>query len=295
MPEEGICKQSHADILRFEEMLVVAAAAIDCGVEQIRITGGEPLVRKGVVGFIKDLAGIKGLKDLCLTTNASRLQELAPQLKAAGLRRVNISLDSLDPQNFKKITRNGNLEEVLNGIQAALENDLRPVKLNVVLIPGVNDHEIEDFVNFARKKPVTVRFIERMPFTSGVANDSNEAYVSEAAVLEKLKKLCNLTNVADPDTFGPAKSFSIENGAGKIGFISPRTRPFCEVCRRLRLTADGFLLPCLDSSYGVQIRNKSHEEVATVIKQLYDEKASWSKNRACFGGSFASSLAKIGG
>jgi cyclic pyranopterin phosphate synthase len=292
MPPEGICKQAHADILRFEEMLVVARAAVSCGVEQIRITGGEPLVRKGVVGFIEELSRLEGLKDLCLTTNASRLSEMAVALKEAGLNRVNVSLDSLDSANFTKLTRTGQLKPVLQGIEAAIEVGLLPVKINVVLVPGLNDHEIEDFAEFARQNDVTLRFIERMPFD---AAEKAADFVSEEQVFSRLSKRYNLIEVQEAETFGPARTYAIENGKGRIGFVSPRTRPFCQSCKRLRLTANGFLLPCLDSDLGVQMRNKTQSEIEKVIVDLYAQKASWQKNQACFGSTFDSSLSKIGG
>ncbi|GAB4282582.1 MAG: GTP 3',8-cyclase MoaA [Candidatus Rifleibacteriota bacterium] len=292
MPEEGICKQSHQNILRYEELADIVKAALNCGVEQVRITGGEPLIRAGVVDFIKSIAILPGLKDLCLTTNASRLATMAHSLKSAGLHRVNISLDSLDKENFRKITRNGDLEQVLAGIDAAIANDLMPVKINVVLIPGLNEHEIPDFVRFASENPVTVRFIERMPF-EGAKNENS--FISERQVLEIIQNICELETANEDNSYGPAHSFRIIGGKGKIGFISPRTRPFCQNCQRLRLTSTGFLLPCLDSDLGVKVRGKSVAEIEQIIKELYAKKHSWRKSKACFGTTFDSSLSKIGG
>lgn len=292
MPEEGICKQSHAEILRYEEMLAVVKASVKCGVEQVRITGGEPLVRSGVVDFVKELAQIDGLKDLCLTTNASKLAEMAKALKNAGLHRVNISLDSLNAEAFKKITRVGDLNLVLKGINAAIDVGLMPVKLNVVLVPGQNDCEILDFAEFARKHPVTVRFIERMPFAGG---KEDSGFISEETVFAKISKVYSLQPDQQKDSFGPARTFSISDGMGKVGFISPRSSPYCKTCQRLRLTANGFLLPCLDSTLGVQVRHKNETEIVDIIKELHAKKASWNKSRACFGSTFDSSLSKIGG
>lgn len=292
MPEEGICKQNHANILRFEEMLIVVRAAIAHGIEQVRITGGEPLVRKGVIGFIRELASLSAIKDLCLTTNAAKLADMAEPLKNAGLGRVNVSLDSLNQENFTRITRIGDLKQVLAGIQAAIAVGLQPVKINTVIIPEVNDHEICDFARFAFENEVEVRFIERMPFS---AKMDEQNYFSEAQVCEIIRQNFELCRIESGNSHGPAHSFKIAGGKGKIGFISPRTRPFCKSCARLRLTADGYLLPCLDSDMGIQVRGLPQEQVEKIIIELYQQKHAWRKNQACFNRTFDSSLAKIGG
>ncbi len=292
MPEEGICKQPHSEILRFEEILPIVEAAVATGVEQVRITGGEPLVRRGVVDFVKQLSEIAGLKDLCLTTNGANLAEFALPLKKAGLVRVNVSLDSLNPKTFREITRTGDLNRVLDGVYAAITAELMPVKINVVIIPGINDLEINDFARFARDNPVEVRFIEKMPFAEASVDDE---FVSEEQVLATIRKEFNLETSLVHDSHGPAHSFMVTGGKGKIGFVSPRTRPFCQSCRRLRLTANGFLLPCLDSTTGVKVRGMEKSAIEKVIEELYHKKVSWRKNQACFKTPFDSSLAKIGG
>ncbi len=292
MPEEGICLKQHSEILRYEELLPIVEVAVKTGVEQVRITGGEPLVRCGIVGFVADLAKIEGLKDLCLTTNASRLSEMAEELKKAGLGRVNISLDSLNQHTFRKITRLGDLDKVLAGIYAAVEAGFEPVKLNVVIIPGLNDGEITDFAGFARDNPVHVRFIERMPFP-GAGN--NTEYFSETRVREIIGKSFELIEAPGGDSFGPSRNYQVKGGKGFIGFISPRTRPFCESCRRLRLTSDGYLLPCLDSTMGVMVRGMAADDLEKVIAELFANKKAWHKNQACFKSTFDSSLSKIGG
>ncbi|MFZ5949266.1 MAG: GTP 3',8-cyclase MoaA [Candidatus Rifleibacteriota bacterium] len=292
MPEEGICKKSHSEILRFEELLPIVKVAVKTGVEQVRITGGEPLVRRGVVGFVAELAKIQGLKDLCLTTNASRLADMADDLKKAGLGRVNISLDSLNPQTFRKITRLGDLDKVLAGIYAAVDAGLAPVKINVVIIPGVNDVEIPDFARFARDNPVHVRFIERMPFPGA---GKGAEYYSEAQILETISSNFELIDAESGESFGPSRNFQIKGGKGVIGFISPRTRPFCESCRRLRLTSNGYLLPCLDSTTGIMVRGMADSDLEKVIAELFANKKAWHKNQACFKSTFDSSLSKIGG
>lgn len=293
MPEDGICKETHDSIMRYEEMLPVIRAAVETGVEQVRVTGGEPLVRAGIVDFVGELAKINGLKDLTLTTNGALLDRFAEPLKKAGLKRVNISVDSLDPENFIRITRNGSLSDVLRGIDAAIAAGLGPVKINTVLIPKINEHEILNFVDFAVKKSLSVRFIERMPFNADTAVEPL-AFISEEAVLETIKSRYQLEPYEEP-SFGPAHNYRIVGTEGRIGFISSRTAPFCHLCQRLRLTSGGYLLPCLDSQYGVNIRGMNSEEVKAVIARLFSEKASWHKNRACFAATFDNSLSKIGG
>ena len=293
MPEDGICKQAHDQIMRYEEMLPVIRAAVETGVEQVRVTGGEPLVRAGIVDFIGELAKIPGLKDLTLTTNGALLDQYALPLKEAGLRRVNVSIDSLDPENFHRITRNGNLADVLRGIDAAVAAGLGPVKINTVLMPGLNDHEILAFADFAAKKGLSVRFIERMPFNTDAGSEPVE-YVPEDRVIRTISEKYRLLP-HDEHSYGPARSFSIEGSSGRIGLISSRSTPFCHLCRRLRLTCGGYILPCLDSNYGINIRGLGPDEIKAVIERLYREKSGWHKNRACFAATFDNSLSKIGG
>ena len=291
MPEEGIKKESHEDILRYEEMIHIVKAAVGYGVEQVRLTGGEPLVRAGICDFIKDLSAIEGIKDLALTTNGSLLPKMAPDLKKSGLHRVNISIDSLNADRFKKITRLGELNNVLEGIDAAIDAGLKPVKLNVVLIPGMNDDEIEAFADFAYKKPVTIRFIEKMPFDCGEGKD---AFISQEEVRRRIEKKYVLIQ-RDKETYGPSTEYQLKGGLGGIGLISSRTKPFCSECRRLRLTATGYLLPCLDSEIGVRVKGRNSEEILHVLKKLSEEKRSWNKNRASYCNTFDNSLSKIGG
>ncbi|MGM0599493.1 MAG: GTP 3',8-cyclase MoaA [Candidatus Rifleibacteriota bacterium] len=298
MPEEGIEKQRHENILSYEEMVGVAKVAVKTGVEQIRITGGEPLVRKNLPQLVEKLALIDGLKDLSLTTNGSLLDQYAQKLKSAGLNRVNISIDSLNSETFKKITRVGNLENVLAGVRAALDCGLTPVKINVVLIPGINSHETEDFADFAYKNPVTIRFIERMPFNGPESSELkpvDREYVPQKEVFEIINRKYKLRETQEEETFGPARTYKLGDGQGKIGFISPHSRPYCHNCLRLRLTANGFLLPCLDSDYGFNVRGKNQAEIEKIIADLFKHKTKWRKNHACFGTTYNSSLSKIGG
>jgi len=295
MPESGVCKQSHEQIMRYEEILNVIAAAVETGVEQVRITGGEPLVRAGIVDLISDAAAINGLADLSLTTNGALLPVFAGQLKKAGLKRVNISLDSLNPETFIRITRNGSLSEVVQGVDAARSAGLDPVKINVVLIPGINDNEVLDFADFAVAKGIWVRFIERMPFNLVDEKDiAKNEYISEEDVIGQIQKKYQL-ELVESNSFGPARNFRITGSNAGVGFISSRSQPFCSQCRRLRLTSNGTLLPCLDSATGVQLKGMSKEDVKNVIDRLDKEKASWEKRNACFVSPFHNSLSKIGG
>ena len=293
MPEEGVSKQSHEQIMRYEEILTVIKTAVAEGVEQVRITGGEPLVRGGIVDFIAEVARIPNLNDLTLTTNGALLTRYAEPLKKAGLNRVNISLDSLNPETFKKITRVGNLEDVIAGIDAAIAAGLRPVKLNTVLIPGVNDEEILSFVDFVVDRAISVRFIERMPFKA-VELPPDDQFISEDQVVAAILQKYQLEKAAD-SSFGPSSDYRIAGSEAGVGFISSRSHPFCQRCTRLRLTADGHLLPCLDSEVGINVRGMTPELISKSMAQLAVEKSSWQKQQACYASTFASSLSKIGG
>lgn len=290
MPPDGVSQKAHSDILRYEEILKVIKVAVKQGVEHVRITGGEPLVRKQIVEFVESVAAIKGLKDISMTTNGALLAKYATALKNAGLKRVNISVDSLNSENFKKITRNGKLEDVLNAIEASISAKLFPVKLNVVIIKGLNDHEIIDFADYAYANDVSIRFIEQMPF-----NEQQLNYVSQQHVIDQISSKYELIPSSKENTYGPSSTFLMKNGRGKIGFISSMTHPFCEECKRLRLTSDGFLLPCLDSDKSESIKGKSENDISGIIATLHKLKKSWNKDHACYGRTFDHSLSKIGG
>jgi GTP 3',8-cyclase len=246
MGEEGIGNQlSHSDILSYEEILRVVRAGAELGISKIRITGGEPLVRKDVVGLIREIAAIEGIADLAMTTNGILLPSYAAELKEAGLSRVNISLDSLQPEKFRSITRCGELQQVLDGIDAALQNNLKPVKLNTVLMKGVNDDEVIDFLQLIRERELHVRFIEYMPIGDHDRGYRDHylplAFVEETAASAGLP----LTPVPLIGGAGPAESYSIPGGKGTVGLIHPISKHFCDSCNRLRLTAEGNLKACL--------------------------------------------------
>ncbi len=248
MPEEGVDKKCHKDILTFEEIIEVARAAAGLGIDKIRITGGEPLVRKGIVEFVEGLSQIEGIRDIAMTTNGSLLKKYAQDLKNAGLNRVNISIDSLKAEKYKEITRGGKLKDVLDGIHEAIRVGMYPVKLNVVAIGGYNEDEILDFVNLTLDKDIEVRFIELMPIGEA-GNWSKERFISNDYVKERIGNLLALPH----KTSSPAQYFKLPGAKGKVGFIDPISNHFCSECNRIRLTSDGKLRPCLHSDLEVDI------------------------------------------
>jgi cyclic pyranopterin phosphate synthase len=252
MPPEGERKLRHRDILRYEELLRVARIAIKLGINKIRLTGGEPLVRKGVGEFIPMLTSLDGLDDVSLTTNGVLLQENLEMLKAAGITRINVSLDSLKRLNFKYITRFDYFNKVWEGIEEARDMGFSPIKLNIVIMKGINDNEILDFGRLAIEQPFHVRFIECMPI--GLRSNTS-AFISNAEV-EKLlaDKFGPLISVSPEKHDGPSTRFRFEGGKGEIGFISAISHSFCHTCNRIRLTSDGKLLPCLLSDGEVDLK-----------------------------------------
>lgn len=245
MPKEGVSRLGHNDILRYEEILRIVRIAVGKGITKVRITGGEPLVRSGVVEFLSALRGVEGLQDITLTTNGILLEQFAEPLYDAGITRINISLDSLVPEKYRDITRGGDLYKVLRGIERAREMGFSPIKINVVGIEGFNDDEIPGFVRLAGEHPYQVRFIEYMPVGGTIENDFR--YLSNDRIMEEINRRHRLNEVSDTPARdrGPARLFTLENGLGKLGFISAMSHQFCSSCNRLRLTADGHLRACL--------------------------------------------------
>ncbi|KXG77579.1 GTP 3',8-cyclase MoaA [Thermotalea metallivorans] len=241
MPEEGIAKKHHGEILSLEEIFQVVKTAADLGIHKVRITGGEPLVRKGILELIENIANLQKIKDLAMTTNGILLRQYASDLKAAGLKRVNISLDTLREERYKNITRGGKFKAVWEGIEAARKAGLCPIKINVVLIGDFNDDEIEDFAKLTLEESMEVRFIELMPIGQAAAWAKNR-FISNHTAKERIK---GLIPVYDGDRSSPAKYYQLPGGKGKIGFINPISNHFCKHCNRIRLTADGRLKPCL--------------------------------------------------
>lgn len=245
MPEEGMKFMEQDRLLSYGDILEVAASAARLGIRKFRITGGEPLVRPGLEELVAGLSALPGVDDISLTTNGILLAPQASKLKEAGLKRVNISLDTLDATRFKFIARRGDLHRVLEGVQAAAEAGLTPIKLNCVLLKGVNEDEIATFLNLSREQPLHVRFIEYMP----IGHDDEgwrKHYLPLSRVLEVAEELgYALRRVEGPAGSGPSDNWRIEGAAGTFGLIHPISEQFCKNCNRLRLTADGNLKPCL--------------------------------------------------
>jgi GTP 3',8-cyclase len=251
MPAEGIPLLPHGEILSYEELLVIARVAVAAGIEKIRVTGGEPLVRKGIVQFLGRLAAIPGLRQLVLTTNGLYLAEMAASLRQAGVQRLNVSLDSLQPDTFASITRGSDLGQVLAGIAAAERAGL-PVKINMVVMRGINDQEILDFAALTLERPLTVRFIEYMPAIRAANWES--LIVPGESVLEQIGQRFGLAAEARDASAGPARTFRIAGAAGTIGVITPVSGHFCSECNRIRVTAAGTVRSCLfaDTSFDLK-------------------------------------------
>ena len=253
MPEEGVPPLGHDDILSYEEMLRVVQASLGLGIRKIRITGGEPLVRRGLVDFVAQLAALPGDPEITLTTNGLLLAELAGPLKAAGLRRVNVSLDTLRPDRFRSLTRRDGLEQVLAGVTAAEAAGLDPVKVNVIPLKGVNDDELLDFARLTLVHPWEVRFIEFMPISPDLELQSDDG-LSMAEVEQQLQLLGALEPLPRRDSAGPARLFRISGAKGNIGLIPSVSGHFCPECNRLRVTADGRVRGCLFGNREIDLK-----------------------------------------
>jgi len=253
-PKEQFEFIPHEEILRYEEIVEIIEEAVNLGVTKVRITGGEPLARKGVVDFIKKLKEIKKLEDISLTTNGFFLSEYAEKLKDAGLNRVNISLDSLQEEKYKRITRGGSLEKALKGIDSALKAGLLPIKINTVLIRGINDDEVEDFVRLTLGRPLNIRFIEFMLSGEELKDNYRDKFISVLEIKESLAEKYSFKPIDINSGNGPAKYYQIKGGQGTIGFITALSQHFCKTCNRIRLTSEGKLRPCLFSNMEVDIK-----------------------------------------
>jgi GTP 3',8-cyclase len=243
MPQEGIVKTAHEAILSYEELMLIAQTAVGLGIEKIRVTGGEPLVRAGVVGFLERLAGIPGLRHLVLTTNGMLLTEMAPSLYRAGVQRLNVSLDSLNPDTFAAITRGGDLNRVLAGLDAAEKAGFPPPKINVVIMRGVNDAEIPALAELTLSRGNSVRFIEYMP---AVRDHRWQRYcISGSEILERISARHSLEEVDRGAFAGPSRDFHIPGARGNIGIITAVSGHFCADCNRIRVTSTGEAMGCL--------------------------------------------------
>jgi len=268
MPAEGVLLMSHRDILTYEEIYTVARAAAELGINKVRLTGGEPLVRLGLTELVQMLAQIDAIDDISLTTNGTLLSRYAAELKQAGLKRVNISLDTLKSGKFRFITRGSlNLEDVLAGIEAARSVGLNPVKLNMVVMSGINDDELLDFAARTINEEWHVRFIEFMPVAGVCATASY--FVSVSDMRKRLELLGELEPCLPDVGNGPAKYFRFPHARGTIGFITPISEHFCFHCNRLRLTADGRLRPCLLADDEVDLKQPLRSGISSAgLKQL---------------------------
>lgn len=260
MPKNGIIKKEHNDIISFERIVEIVTSLTSLGIKKIRLTGGEPLLRNGIIDLCKMLKNIKGVEELCITTNASLLKKYAKDLFEAGVSKLNISLDTLKEGRYKLITRGANLSDVLEGIKEAKRVGFKNIKINCVLIGGFNDDEIIDFAKFANDYDLEFRFIELMPIGEAI-HYPKEAFISSDIVLEKLPNLIPLK------FDGVTSIYGFKNDKGRIGLISPLSHTFCHSCSRIRLTSDGKIKPCLHSSLEIDLANLHGEELNRKLEE----------------------------
>ena len=243
------------DVLSLEELYQVGLAFAELGVRKIRLTGGEPLVRNNVLELVQRLGALDSLQELVMTSNGSQLQRLARPLKEAGLKRINISLDSLNPRKFRHLTRYGCLDQVIAGIDAARDAGFERIKLNAVVLRGRNDDEVLDLVDFALERQLDLAFIEEMPLGSIVEHDRELSFISSEELRDKISERYTLSAQGEPGaTDGPSRYYSIAGSDSRIGFISPHSHNFCHLCNRVRVTVEGRLLLCLGNEHSVDLR-----------------------------------------
>jgi cyclic pyranopterin phosphate synthase len=301
MPERGVELVPATDLLSYEEIESVARAAMEAGVRRFRITGGEPLVRRGIATLVEKLAGL-GPDDLALTTNGVHLSGAAAALRAARLRRVTISLDTLRRERFERITRRTGFERIFKGLETARRAGLAPIKINMVVIRGVNDDEVTDFVRFAEREDVEVRFIELMP-TSGLSPECKELgrwrpalFVKGEEIMESISRTSGPLEFW-PEADGVARVYRLKSGA-RVGFITPVSDPFCRGCGRLRLSADGRLKLCLFDPEGLDLRSELRRgragwsRIAALVGQALEKKATWERGDMA---DLSSDMFKVGG
>ena len=269
MPEEGVPCRSHAEMLTEDEMISAVEAAASLGITKLRITGGEPLVKKNIVSICRRAAAVPGIREVCLTTNGTLLGQLAKPLREAGVSRLNISLDTLDPKKYAYITRTGTLENAIQGIETALNVDFDKIKVNAVLIGGFNDNEIRTLAELTQRYPVDMRFIEMMPmYDSG--DFTEESFIPASRVLEALPEA-----VPVPNDGGVAKLYHLPGAQGNVGLIRPVSAHFCNECNRIRLTADGKIKTCLHCEDEYSIKGMNLEEMTAQMRQAILAKPEW--------------------
>lgn len=267
VPEAGFCSPNVSEVMPLEEIIKIIKAAATLGITKVRLTGGEPLVRKDIVEMVSEISEIEEITDISLTTNGVLLNKLAPALVKAGLNRVNISLDSLNPENFKKITRGGALKKTQQGIKAALKVGLTPVKINVVAMKGINDGEIQEFVKLTLDNDLHVRFIEYMPISKSHKKQWGQYFMPISEIQELCGEIGLLEEEQNYHGNGPAAYYRIQGAKGLVGFISPVSRHFCGRCNRLRITSDGKIKPCLFSMDEVDLMEAGGD--VEKLKQLF--------------------------
>ena len=269
MPADGIKKKDHENMLSEEELIRALRVAASCGIRKLRITGGEPLVKKNIISICQQAAAVEGIEELCITTNGLLLPQLAAPLRQAGVSRINMSLDTLDPDKYRYISRVGSLEQALAGLEAALAVGFEKIKINTVLIGGFNDEEIPDLAELTRRYPIDLRFIELMPmYDSG--DFGPEAFIPDTEVLARLPEAEPV-----PQDGGVARLYRLPGAQGNIGLISPVSAHFCSECNRLRLTADGKLKPCLHAADEYAIKGLDYEGMRRQFEAAIQGKPAW--------------------
>ncbi|MFA7501960.1 MAG: GTP 3',8-cyclase MoaA [Anaerovoracaceae bacterium] len=269
MPAEGIEKKAHDDMMSEEDMITAVRAAASLGIHKLRITGGEPLVKPNILSICEKSAAVEGIREVCLTTNGTLLPELAVPLREAGVHRINVSLDTLDPAKYAHMTRGGALADAVSGLEAALAAGFDKIKINAVLIGGFNDDEIPTLADLTKRYPVDVRFIELMPM-GGYGSFGASAYVPNETVLSMIPEAAPLSQ----DDGGVAKLYRLPGAQGNIGLISPLSDHFCGQCNRIRLTADGKFKPCLHSSDEYDAKGLDFGGMVEAIRTVVNAKPS---------------------
>ncbi len=274
MPEEGVPWISHGSVLTYEEIVRLCRIMAPLGISRVRLTGGEPLVRRGADKLAKSIKEIPGIETLAVTTNGTLLEGMAEKLRSAGVDALNISLDTLDPDLYRKITRCGNLDDALRGIDAALKAGFNPVKINCVMMPGVNDAGLPDVAALAKNRPLEVRFIEQMP----VGQAENRSFLSAESALETFEAAFGpAVPYTKPLGSGPARYYSFDGFSGRVGFITAMSHEFCGECNRIRLTSDGYLKLCLFFDAGINLlkllrEGRSDAEISREIIEAVRQK-----------------------
>lgn len=282
LSDNELCEQQ--DVLELNEITHIIKLFVKCGIKKVRLTGGEPLLKNNILQLVKQLSSTEGIEDISITTNGVHLESLAEELKAAGLNRINISVDSLNKEIYKTITGFDLLENVTRGIQKAIEADLNPVKINCVIVKGINSgkEEIIPLAKMSINSPVAVRFVEYYPTSKNSTLD--RGFVPNIEIRKMIEReFGTLDNISEIKGYGPAQNFKIQNSAGAIGFISGRSSMFCEKCNRIRLSSDGKIKPCLYSAKQYDIREllnneTSEEDILNILKYIIHEKSNYNKN-----------------